>query len=44
MSRLAVVAVGGNSITRPEQRGTVLEQFENARETAGHIADMVARG
>jgi len=44
MSRLAVVAVGGNSITRPDQRGTVLEQFENARETAGHIADMVARG
>jgi len=44
MSRLAVVAVGGNSITRPEQRGTVLEQFENARETAGHIAEMVARG
>jgi len=44
MSRLAVVAVGGNSITRPDQRGTVLEQFENARETAGHIAEMVARG
>ena len=44
MKRLAVAAVGGNSLTKPGQRGTVLEQFENARETAGHIADMIERG
>ncbi len=44
MKRLAVAAVGGNSLTKPGQRGTVSEQFENARETAGHIADMIARG
>ncbi|MBD3367606.1 MAG: carbamate kinase [Candidatus Eisenbacteria bacterium] len=44
MSKLAVVAVGGNSITKPGQRGTVSEQFANARETAAHIADMIARG
>ena len=44
MNKLAVVAVGGNSITKPGQRGTVSEQFANARETAAHIADMIARG
>jgi carbamate kinase len=44
MGRLAVVAVGGNSITRAHQRGTIPEQFENARETSFHIADMIERG
>jgi len=44
MNRLAVVAIGGNSITKPGQRGTVSEQFQNARETAGRIAGMVERG
>jgi carbamate kinase len=44
MGRLAVVAVGGNSITKAGQRGTIPEQFANARETSKHIARMVARG
>jgi carbamate kinase len=44
MSRLAVVAVGGNSLTKPGQRGTIAEQIENARETATHMADMAGRG
>jgi carbamate kinase len=44
MGRLAVVAVGGNSITKAGQRGTIPEQFANARETSRHIAAMVARG
>jgi carbamate kinase len=44
MGRLAVVAVGGNSITKAGQRGTIPEQFANARETSRHIAEMVARG
>ncbi len=44
MGRLAVVAVGGNSITKAGQRGTIPEQFANARETASHIAGMIHKG
>jgi carbamate kinase len=44
MGRLAVVAVGGNSITKAGERGTIPEQFENARETGRHIARMIERG
>jgi len=44
MAKLAVVAVGGNSITKADQDGTIPEQFANARETAHHIAGMIARG
>ncbi len=44
MGRLAVIAIGGNSITKAGQRGTIAEQFENTRETARHIARLIARG
>jgi carbamate kinase len=44
MGRLAVVAIGGNSITKAGERGTIPEQFDNARETASHIAAMIKRG
>ncbi|MFH1502050.1 MAG: carbamate kinase [Candidatus Eisenbacteria bacterium] len=44
MGKLAVVAIGGNSLTRSGQRGTIAEQFENARSTSHSIADMIARG
>ncbi len=44
MGTLAVVAIGGNSITKAGQRGTIPEQFANAKETSRHIADMIARG
>ncbi|MDD5544461.1 MAG: carbamate kinase [Acidobacteriia bacterium] len=44
MSRLAVIAIGGNSITKQGQVGTIKEQFDNAAETAEHIAGMVTRG
>lgn len=44
MGKLAVVAVGGNSITKAGQRGTIPEQFANARETASHIAVMIEKG
>lgn len=44
MRKLAVIAVGGNSITKAGQRGTISEQFDNARETSRHIAEMIARG
>ncbi len=44
MGRLAVVAMGGNSITKAGERGTIPEQFKNARETSRHIAQMIVRG
>lgn len=44
MSRLAVIAIGGNSITKPGQVGTIKEQFENTAETAEYVADIIARG
>lgn len=42
--RTAVIAVGGNALILPGQRGTIAEQFENARATAGRIAALVAAG
>ena len=44
MSRLAVIAIGGNSITKPGQVGTIKEQFENTAETAEYVANIIARG
>lgn len=44
MSKLAVVAVGGNSLIKDPKRVTVQDQQEALRETAHHIADMVEAG
>ena len=44
MSRLAVIAIGGNSITKAGQVGTIKEQFANAAETAEHVASIIIRG
>jgi carbamate kinase len=44
MERRAVIAIGGNALILDGQRGTIAEQFENAVETAGHIAALVADG
>lgn len=44
MGRKAVIAIGGNSILRAEQKGTIPEQFANTIETSEHIADMIMMG
>ena len=44
MTDRAVVAIGGNALILDGQQGTIAEQYENARETAQHIAALVARG
>jgi carbamate kinase len=44
LDRTAVIAVGGNALILDGQRGTIAEQFENARETARHIAALVVDG
>lgn len=44
MSKLAVVAIGGNSLIKDENHKTVPDQFNAVRETAVHIAEMIAQG
>ena len=42
--KLAVVAIGGNSLIKDEKHKTVEDQYEAARETTLHIADMIEAG
>jgi carbamate kinase len=44
MSKLAVVAIGGNSLIKDEAHKSVPDQFQAVRETATHIAEMISRG
>lgn len=44
MSKLAVIAVGGNSLIKDEKHVSVEDQEEALRETAHHIADMIEAG
>jgi carbamate kinase len=44
MSKLAVVAIGGNSLIKDEAHKNVPDQFNAVRETAVHIADMIEQG
>lgn len=41
---VAVVAIGGNSLIRDEQRPSLAGEIEALRETSAHIAAMLARG
>ena len=44
MSKLAVIAVGGNSLIKDEKHVSVEDQELALRETAHHIADMIEAG
>jgi len=44
MSKLAVVAIGGNSLIKDDAHKSVPDQFSAVRETAVHIAEMIAQG
>ena len=44
MERRAVIAIGGNALILDGQQGSIAEQAENARETARHVAGLVADG
>lgn len=43
-TKLAVVAIGGNSLIKDKQHQTVEDQYQAAHETAGHIARMIKDG
>lgn len=40
----AVIAVGGNSLIKDKQHQTVEDQYQAAKETCSHIADMIEMG
>ncbi len=42
--KIAVIAIGGNSLITSKIRQTVKDQYEAAKETTGHIAGMVKQG
>ena len=44
MSKTALIAIGGNSLIRAGEKGTVAEQFENARRTAQAIVGLIRAG
>jgi len=44
MTKLAVIAIGGNSLIKDEKRKTVEDQYQAAKETTFHIADMIESG
>jgi len=44
MPQTAVVAVGGNSLIKDEKHRTVPDQYDAARESMRHIADMIQNG
>ncbi len=43
-SPLAVVAFGGNAISREKQEGNIPEQFENSRRSMQYVVDLIAAG
>jgi len=42
--KIAVVAIGGNSLIKDKSHQTVEDQYQAARETTQHIADMIETG
>jgi carbamate kinase len=42
--KLAVVAIGGNSLIKDKNHTTVPDQYQAAKETCYHIADMIEQG
>jgi carbamate kinase len=43
-NKLAVIAIGGNSLIKDEKRKAVEDQYQAAKETTFHIADMIESG
>ncbi|MFA5478539.1 MAG: carbamate kinase [Candidatus Muiribacteriota bacterium] len=44
MSKLAVIALGGNSIIKSTQKGTIDEQESNSDETSKYLIELVKKG
>ena len=44
MTKRAVIALGGNALIKPGQKGTIYEQFANTRETVKSIVKIIKDG
>ena len=44
MTKLAVIAIGGNSLISDKKHQTVEDQYQAAKQTTYHIADMIEQG
>ena len=44
MNKKAVLALGGNAIIQPGQKGNVAEQFKNTRDSLGGIVELINQG
>lgn len=44
MSKLAVIALGGNAIIRGDERGTIQEQYKNSRDTIHNLTYLLKDG
>lgn len=44
MAEIAVLALGGNALTREDQRGTLDEQYDNAKAMARSVRSLVRKG
>ena len=44
MTKLAVIAIGGNSLITDKKHQTVEDQYQAAKQTTYHIADMIEQG
>jgi len=44
MTKLAVIAIGGNSLITDKMHQTVEDQYQAAKQTTYHIADMIEQG
>lgn len=44
MGKIAVIAIGGNSLIKDKDHQTVPDQFETTRQTCVHIAGMIEKG
>jgi carbamate kinase len=42
--KVAVVAIGGNSLIRSKDQKTVADQYQAAKETSAHLVDMIEEG
>jgi carbamate kinase len=42
--KLAVIAIGGNSLIKDDKKVTVEDQYQAAHDTSEHIADMIEQG
>ena len=42
--KVAVVAIGGNSLIKSKDQQTVEDQYQAAKETASHLVDMIEKG